>query len=73
MTREDDVWAIQSCLLCGDASKTLHELGVILNNSGKGMHVPVSFACMDLARKLMGIAQGMEQGIRPGDGEHDEG
>ncbi len=65
MTREDDVWAIQSYLLCGDASKTLGELHVILNNSGRGAHVPVSFACSDLARKLMGIAQGMEQGINP--------
>ena len=63
MTREDDVWAIQSYLLCGDATKTLKELHVILENSGKGMHVPVSFACCDLARKLMGIAQGIEQGI----------
>lgn len=63
LTREDDVWAIQSYLLCGDASEVLHELEVILNNSGKGVHVPVSFACCDLARKLMGIAQGMEQGI----------
>jgi len=63
MTREDDVWAIQEVLLCGDATRTLKELHVILNNSGKGTHVPVSFACCDLARKLMGIAQGMEQGL----------
>ncbi len=65
MTREDDVWAIQSYLLCGDASKTLHELRVIMNNSGRGTHVPVSFACTDLARKLLGIAEGMNQGINP--------
>jgi DNA polymerase III subunit delta len=65
MTREDDVWAIQSYLLCGDASKTLHELQIIMNGSSKGAHVPVSFACTDLARKLMGIAEGMSQGINP--------
>lgn len=64
MTREEDnVWAIQSYLLCGDASKTLHELHVIMNNSPRGAHVPVSFACTDLARKLLGIAEGMNQGI----------
>lgn len=63
MTREDDVWAIQSYLLCGDASKTLRELHVIMNNSGRGTHVPVSFACTDLARKLVGIAEGFEQGV----------
>jgi len=64
MTREEDnVWAIQSYLLCGDASKTLHELQVIMNNSPRGAHVPVSFACTDLARKLLGIAEGMNQGI----------
>ncbi len=65
MTREDDVWAIQSYLLCGDASKTLHELEIIMNNSPKGAHVPVSFACLDLARKLVGISEGMNQGINP--------
>lgn len=63
MTREDDVWTIQSYLLCGDASKTLHELHIIMNNSARGTHVPVSFACSDLARKLLGIAEGMEQGV----------
>ena len=63
MTREDDVWAIQSYLLCGDASKTLGELRVIMNNASRGTHVPVSFACTDLARKLVGIAEGMNQGI----------
>ncbi len=65
MTREDDVWAIQSYLLCGEASKTLHELKVIMNNAARGTHVPVSFACTDLARKLLGIAEGMNQGINP--------
>ncbi len=65
MTREDDVWAIQSYLLSGDAQGTLHELKIIMNNSPKGAHVPVSFACMDLARKLVGIAEGMNQGVNP--------
>ena len=65
MTREDDVWAIQSYLLCGDAQRTLGELDIIMNNGSKGAHVPVSFACTDLARKLLGIAEGMNQGVNP--------
>jgi len=65
MTREDDVWAIQSYLLCGDAQRTLGELDIIMNNGSKGAHVPVSFACTDLARKLLGIAEGMKQGVNP--------
>lgn len=65
LTREDDVWAIQSYLLCGDAQRTLRELDIIMNNGSKGAHVPVSFACTDLARKLLGIAEGMNQGINP--------
>jgi len=64
MTREEDnIWAIQSYLLCGDASSTLHELHVIMNNSPKDAHIPVSFACIDLARKVVGISEGMAQGI----------
>lgn len=62
LSREDEVWAIQSYLLSGDASATLKELRIIMNNSPKGAHVPVSFACTDLARKLVGISEGMAQG-----------
>ena len=66
MTREEDnIWAIQSYLLCGDASRTLHELHVYMNNSPRSAHVPISFACIDLARKLVGIAEGMDQGVNP--------
>lgn len=65
ITREDDVWAIQEYLLCGDAQRTLGELDIIMNNGSKGAHVPVSFACIDLARKLLGIAEGMNQGVNP--------
>lgn len=65
MTREDDVWAIQSYLLCGNPQATLKELEVIMRNSPRGTHVPVSFACMDLSRKLLGIAEGMNQGVNP--------
>jgi DNA polymerase-3 subunit delta len=62
MTREEEAWAIQEFLLSGDASRILNELRVILSNAPKGAHVPVAFACTDLARKMLGIAEGMKQG-----------
>jgi DNA polymerase-3 subunit delta len=63
MTREEEAWAIQSFLLCGDTERTLRELKVILSNGPRGTHIPVSFACTDLARKVMNIAEGMKQGV----------
>ncbi|MCA9303922.1 MAG: DNA polymerase III subunit delta [Phycisphaerales bacterium] len=63
MTREEEAWAIQEFLLSGDTARILGELRVILSNAPKGAHVPVSFACTDLARKVLGIAEGMKQGV----------
>ncbi|MBL4590581.1 MAG: DNA polymerase III subunit delta [Phycisphaerales bacterium] len=63
LTREEDAWAIQSFLLCGNTERILRELRLILSNAPRGTHVPVSFACTDLARKLLGIAEGMKQGV----------
>jgi len=63
LTREEEVWAIQSYLLCGDAGRSLGELKVILGNSPRSNAVPVIFACSDLARKLMGASEAMEQGV----------
>jgi DNA polymerase-3 subunit delta len=66
LTREQEAWAIQSLLLSGDAPRMLKELRVIMGNGSKDVGVPVSFACCDLARKLMGAAEGMAQGAPPG-------
>ncbi len=63
LTREEDAWAIQSFLLCGNTERILQELRLILSNGPRGSHVPVSFACADLARKILGIAEGMKQGV----------
>ncbi len=65
LTREEEVWAIQSYLLCGDPARSLGELRVILGNSPKNNAVPVIFACSDLARKLMGASEAMAQGVNP--------
>ena len=66
LTREEEVWAIQSYLLCGDANRSLRELKVILGNSPRNNAVPVIFACSDLARKLMGASEAMGQGVNVG-------
>lgn len=63
LTREEEVWAIQSHLLCGDANRALGELKVILGNSPRSNAVPVVFACSDLSRKLMGASEAMAQGV----------
>ncbi len=62
LTREEEVWAIQSCLLCGNASRAIGELRLILGNAPKSNAVPVVFACSDLARKLMGASEALAQG-----------
>lgn len=66
LTREEEVWAIQSYLLCGDPDRALRELKVILGNSPRNNAVPVIFACSDLARKLMGASEAMGLGVNPG-------
>jgi DNA polymerase-3 subunit delta len=63
LTREEEVWAIQSYLLCGDPNRALSELRVILGNSPRDNSVPVVFACSDLARKLMGASEALAQGV----------
>lgn len=63
LTREEEVWAIQSHLLSGNLEQTIRELRVILGNGAKDTHVPAVFACSDLARKLVGASEGMARGV----------
>lgn len=56
-TREDEVWAVQSCVLRGDAASALgglQELMVLSRHSPASL----SWAMVDLARKLDGFARG---------------
>lgn len=63
LTREvDNPWVIQEPLLSGDPEYTLRQLRIVLENSGKSNSVPVSFACIDLARKLVGVSEGAANG-----------
>lgn len=65
LTREEQAWAIQSLLLSGDPARMLRELRVIMGNGSRDVAVPVCYACCDLARKLVGAAEGMAQNMPP--------
>ncbi len=63
LTREEDnPWVIQEPLLSGNPEYTLKQLRIVLENSGKSTAVPVSYACIDLARKLVGVSEGAASG-----------
>jgi DNA polymerase-3 subunit delta len=63
LTREvENPWVIQEPLLSGDPQYTLQQLRIVLDNSGKSNFVPVSYACIDLARKLVGVCEGAAGG-----------
>lgn len=73
LTREEEAWAVQSLLLGGDADRAIRDLRIILGNGPREAHVPVSYACCDLARKLVGAAEGMARGVPPGNLARDLG
>jgi DNA polymerase-3 subunit delta len=62
VTREEDMWTIKDALLSGDPEAALHQLHAILDRSGKDQAVPVTWACIDAARQLHSLAQGLRQG-----------
>lgn len=64
-TREEEVWSIQAELLSGDSERTLAHLRAILDNAPRDAHVPVTFACTDLARKLHAASRGLRGGANP--------
>ncbi len=63
-SREEEVWIIQSALLSGDAGAAIGSIRQALDVS---RHHPVliSWACVDLARKLHGASRGMAAGMDP--------
>ncbi len=64
-TREEEVWSIQGELLCGDPERTLAHLRAILDNAPRDAHVPVMWACVDLARKIHAATRAMRSGANP--------
>jgi DNA polymerase-3 subunit delta len=65
LTREEEAWGLQATILEGNASAALSHLRVILDNSRKDAAVPLSWACMDLARKLHAASWALKQGENP--------
>lgn len=65
-SREEEVWVIQSALLSRDPAVAI---GAVRDAIEVSRHptVLVSWACVDLARKVHGAAQGLASGARPFD------
>ena len=62
MTREEEAWVVQQSLLSGDAATSVGHMRAILDSSRRDAHVPLSWACLDLARKLHAAARGLRDG-----------
>lgn len=65
-SREEEVWGIQATLLEGDAARALEHLRRVLDISRQPT-VLVSYALVDLSRKLHGASRGLRQGMSPWD------
>lgn len=61
-SREEDMWSIQSELLVGDPTQALTHLRRILDGSSKDVSVPVTYAAVDLAKKLHAVCRGLADG-----------
>jgi DNA polymerase-3 subunit delta len=64
-TREEEAWAVQESLLTGSAAEGIARVRAILDHSRKDAAVPLSWACMDLARKVLGASRGLREGRNP--------
>lgn len=62
----DDPWAIQGPLLGVTPEAALRHLSEVLGTQARDLAVPVSFAMVDLARKLHAAARGAAAGVAPG-------
>jgi len=66
VSREEEVWGLQSTILSGNVEASLAYLRTVLDVSRQSP-VLVNYACCDLARKLHGVAVGAQQRLGPGD------
>lgn len=62
-SREEEAWSIQRELLSRDPARALRQLHTILDNAPRGAHVPVTWSCVDLARKIHSVVQGAAQRV----------
>lgn len=64
-TREEEAWAVQETLLSGDPEASVRHVRMILDNSRRDAHVPLTWAMVDLARKLHAASRGVREGMNP--------
>lgn len=64
LSREEEIWSIQSTLLSRDAPRILIHLREMLEVSRQPTSL-VSYAFIDLARKLHGVSAGLRAGMDP--------
>jgi DNA polymerase-3 subunit delta len=65
LTREEEAWVVQESLLSGDPARAVGHMRMIMDTSRRDAHVPLSWACLDLARKLHAAARGLREGADP--------
>jgi DNA polymerase III subunit delta len=65
LTHEEEAWVIQETLLSGDPVASIGHMRQILDTSRRDAHVPLSWACLDLARKLHGASRALREGQNP--------
>jgi DNA polymerase III delta subunit len=64
-TREDELWGIQSRVISGNTAKALEHLRQLIDVS-RADAVPLTWAYVDLARKMHTASRGLSQGIPRG-------
>jgi DNA polymerase-3 subunit delta len=63
-SREEEVWGIQSTLVCGDAAQAVAHVRDLIEVSRQPT-IMIFWAMTDLARKLHGAARGVRAGVNP--------
>ncbi len=61
-TREEELWSVQAEILSGDCERAIGYVRRLLDGAPRDAAVPVTFACVDLARKLAGLSAAKAQG-----------
>ncbi|GJM18575.1 MAG: hypothetical protein DHS20C14_07880 [Phycisphaeraceae bacterium] len=62
-TREEELWSVQAEILSGDPERAVGHLRRVLDGAPRDAAVPMTFACVDLARKLAGLSAAKAQGV----------
>lgn len=65
-SREEELWALQAELLSAQPARAIAYIRRLLDGAPRDAAVMVTFACVDLTRKLMGASAGLAQGANPG-------